>query len=135
MKPKINVISLPVRDLEKSLTFYRDGLGLPTPGINEGIIAVELDGGLSLFLIERDQFASFSTLAQAEPHISHSSVECIFSCAVDSKEEVDTILEGALNTGGSIPSPAKEEAWGYTGYFKDPDGHLWEIVCPKNRAD
>lgn len=133
MKPKINVISLPVNDLEKSLAFYRNGLGLPTPGINEGIIVIELDGGLSLFLIERNQFASFSTLAKAEPHLSQSAVECILSCTADSREEVDAILQGAARTGGSIPREAKDEDWGYTGYFKDPDGHLWEIVCPKNR--
>ncbi len=59
MKPKSVVTSLPVLNLEKSLAFYRDGLGIKTPGIEDGIITLEI-ANLSLFLIEKSEFEKYS---------------------------------------------------------------------------
>lgn len=133
MKPKTVVTSLAVNDLEKSLAFYRDGLEIETPGIDQGIIALEI-ANLSLFLIEKSEFEKYSKTGKAQAHISQSSVECILSCAFNTREEIDQILEKVEKYGGTIPNPPKEEDWGYTGYFKDPDGHLWEIVWSKNNS-
>ncbi len=130
MNPKTVVTSFPVRDLEKSLAFYRDGLGIETPGIEEGMIMLEI-ANLSLFLIEKSEFETYSKNGNVDAHISQKSVECILSCAFETKEEVDQILNTVEKYGGSVPKPAEEKEWGYTGYFKDPDGHLWEIVWSK----
>lgn len=132
MTPKSIVTSLAVTDLDTSLAFYRDGLGIATPGIDQGIITLEI-ANLSLFLIEKSEFEKYSKTGRALAHISQSSVECILSCAFNSRNEIDQILEKVEQYGGTVPNPPKEEEWGYTGYFKDPDGHLWEIVWSKNK--
>lgn len=130
MKPKTVVTSLAVNHLEKSLMFYQDGVGVETPGIEDGIIALEI-ANLSLFLIEKNEFEKYSKAGKANAHISHKSTECILSCAFETKEEIDEILSKVVEYGGNIPNSPKEEELGYTGYFKDPDGHLWEIVWSK----
>ncbi|MEX0647441.1 MAG: VOC family protein [Balneolaceae bacterium] len=130
MNPKSVVLSLPVKNPEHSLAFYRDGLGLETSGIEEGIISLEI-ANLSLFLIEKNEFEKYSKAGNLFAHLPGKAVECILSCALDSKEEVDEILKKAEANGGSIPNPPADEPWGYTGYFRDPDGHLWEIVWSK----
>lgn len=132
MNPKTVVTSLAVKDLKKSLAFYRNGLDIDTPGIDQSIIALEISN-LSLFLIEKPEFEKYSKAGGADAHISKTSVECILSCAFETKEEIDEILKKVEKYGGSIPHPPKEEEWGYTGYFKDPDGHLWEIVWSKSQ--
>lgn len=126
MKPRIDIITLAVDNLETSLAFYRDGLGLSTQGILDGEdhVAFELDGGVTLVLYPRAELARISNDAGT----MRSSVEFILSHAASSKEEVDTILDRARAAGASIPAQPQEEPWGYSGYFKDPDGHLWEIL-------
>lgn len=84
MNPRLNVITIAVGDLERSLAFYRDGLGLPT----------------------------FS-----------------LGYLVGSRDEVDELLGKAEAAGGTITDKPHDRPWGiYSGYFKDPDGHLWEII-------
>lgn len=126
MKPKINIITLAVDDLEKSIAFYKDGLGLPMEELVEGAdhIIFGLEGDLSLVLSLRSELEEFNQSNSVE-----KSSEVILSSAVESKEEVDSILKTATEFGGSIlPNQPKEYDWGYSGYFKDPDGHMWEIV-------
>ncbi len=126
MKPRINIITLAVDDVEKSLTFYRDGLGLPAPWYaGADHVAFELQPDLSLVLYPRTEVAKIANQTDA---VRRSS-ECILSHAAASKEEVDTILIRAEAAGGTLPSQPAEEPWGYSGYFKDPDGHLWQIMC------
>ena len=126
MKPKINFLTIAVTDLGKSVSFYKDGLGLPTKGIQEGHedhCLFELDRDFSLVLYRRDEFLrSTGNLPQTE-----SSAGFMISYFAESKEEVDNILQKALKAGGSQIGVAKEEAWGYTATFADPDGHHWEI--------
>jgi catechol 2,3-dioxygenase-like lactoylglutathione lyase family enzyme len=106
MRPRIDVITLAVSDLDRSLAFYRDGLGLHSPGVigtefpgdettPAGAAAMfQLEGGLILALYPRTEL-----LAQAE-------------------------AAGATLTGEPHDRP-----WGiYSGYFRDPDGHLWEVI-------
>lgn len=126
MKPRVDIITLAVDNLETSLAFYRDGLGLPTQGILDGEdhVAFELDGGITLVLYPRTELARMSN----ETGEVKSSVEFILSHAASSREEVDTILGRARSAGATIPAQPQEEPWGYSGYFKDPDGHLWEIL-------
>jgi catechol 2,3-dioxygenase-like lactoylglutathione lyase family enzyme len=131
VEPRITVITLGVDDLERSLTFYRDGLGLPT----EGIIGTEFEGGAVVFfrmnpglilaIWPRRELARESTLPLSPP----SPTELSIGHNVASREEVDAIIEQARGAGATIPAPAADRVWGgYSGYFQDPDGHLWEIV-------
>ena len=137
MKPRINVITLSVNDLHKSLEFYRDGLGLPTEGIIgaefEGSEAdaagavgfFELSGGLILALYPRTELAKDAGMADGPS----SSVEFSIGYLVDSRDEVDRILRQAEAAGARLTDVAHERPWGiYSGYFMDLDGHLWEAI-------
>jgi len=131
MKPRITIITLGVDDLEKSLRFYRDGLGLPTRGIvgkeyEHGAVAFfDLKNGLKLALWPRNDLAYDSRLSKSP----RSSTEFSIGHNVDSRDEVDTVLEQARRAGAKIVKPAQETFYGgYAGYFLDPDDHLWEIA-------
>jgi catechol 2,3-dioxygenase-like lactoylglutathione lyase family enzyme len=131
MKPRITVITLGVDHLEKSVAFYRDGLGLPTEGIigrefEHGAVAFfDLQSGIKLALWARDNLAYDSGLAKTPP----SPTELSLGHNVASKAEVDDVMAQAERAGAVIAKPAGDTFWGgYAGYFQDPDGHLWEIV-------
>ncbi|CAM5734603.1 MULTISPECIES: VOC family protein [Bacillales] len=131
MKPRITVITLGVDDLEKALEFYRDGLGLPTEGIvgkefEHGAVAFfELQSGLKLAIWKREDIAYEAKVTQAPA----SPTEFTIGHNVNSKEEVDKVLEQAEKAGATITDPAHNTFWGgYSGHFQDPDGHLWEVV-------
>ena len=126
MRPKLNIITLAVENLEKSIAFYKDGLGLITEGLVEGSdhIIFEMEGELSLVLYLRSELEEFN---QSNSDEKPSGV--ILSHATESKEEVDFILKLAKEYGGTLlPNQPKQYDWGYSGYFKDLDGHIWEIV-------
>ncbi len=131
MKPTIKVITLGVDDLEQSLAFYRDGLGLPT----EGIIGTEFEDGAVVFcnmnddlilaLYPRQALAKDAQVPLTPPSPSEFSIGHI-AC---SKQEVDAIMQQAQKAGAHITDHARDRFWGgYSGYFQDPDGHLWEIA-------
>ena len=131
MKPRITVITLGVDNLEKSLTFYRDGLGLPTEGIvgtefEHGAVAFfNLQPGLMLALWSRDNIAHDTTLDKTAP----SPTEFTIGHNVASKKEVAAVMEQARRAGATIIKPAEDTFWGgYAGYFKDPDDHVWEVI-------
>ena len=137
MDPKIFFITLAVDDLDRPLAFYRDGLGWPTEGIvgqefhdqltgADGTIAMfTLDGGLLLALYERANLAKDASLPAAPP----SSTEFSLGLPADSREEVDRLLAQAQAAGGTLTAPAHMRPFGvYSGYFTDPDGHLFEIA-------
>src|SRR6266700_7889981 len=131
MKPRITVITLGVDDLEKSLKFYRDELGLPTQGIvgtefEHGAVAVfDLQSGLKLAIWSRADIAYDAQIT----HGTHNPSEFTIGHNVGSKEDVDAVMEQATQAGARIIKPAQDTFWGgYAGYFQDPDDHLWEIV-------
>lgn len=131
MKPRINVITLGVSDLERSLAFYRDGLGLPTEGIigkefEHGAVAFfNLQAGLRLAIWPRKSISHDSGLPLGSP----SPTEFTLGHNVSSKSEVDAVMEQAKKAGAVIVKPAQDTFWGgYAGYFQDPDRHLWEVV-------
>lgn len=131
MIPRVTVITLGVDDLEKSLEFYRDGLQLPTQGIvgkefEHGAVAFfDLQAGLKLAIWNRTSIAHDTNINQSTP----SPIEFTIGHNVESKEEVNTVMEQAKNAGANITVPAQDTFWGgYSGYFQDPDGHLWEVV-------
>lgn len=131
MKPRISVITLGVDDLARSLAFYRDGLGLPTPGIvgrefEHGAVAFfDLQPGLKLAIWPRADLAHDAGIPQSD----RSATELSIGHNVRSKDEVDTVMAQAKNAGARIVKSAQDTFWGgYAGYFQDPDGHLWEVV-------
>lgn len=131
MKPRITVITLGVDDLERSLRFYRDGLGLPTQGIigiefEHGAVAFfDLQENLKLAIWPRKSISFDSGIAVCPP----SPTEVTLGHNVFSKEEVNEVMKQAENAGAKIVKKAQDTSWGgYAGYFQDPDGHLWEVV-------
>jgi catechol 2,3-dioxygenase-like lactoylglutathione lyase family enzyme len=131
MRPRLAVITLAVDDLERSLRFYRDGLGLRTPGIigqefeHGKAVFFELEGGLLLALYGREDLAWDAQAPVSKP----SPTEFSLGHNVNSREEVDRVMDEAQRAGAPIVKPAQEAFWGgYAGYFADPDGHLWEVV-------
>lgn len=131
MKPRITVITIGVDDLERSFNFYRDGLGLKSEGIigkefEHGAVAFfELQHGLRLAVWPRKSLAHDSGLPLGAP----SATEFSLGHNVSSKAEVDAVMAQVKSAGAVIVKPAQETFWGgYTGYFQDPDHHLWEVV-------
>ena len=131
MKPRISVITIGVDDLERALRFYRDGLGLRTEGIigkefEHGAVAFfDLQTGLKLAIWPRASISHDSGLPLSSPN----PTEFTIGHNVNSKAEVDTVMEQAKNAGAVIVKPAQDTFWGgYAGYFQDPDRHLWEVV-------
>lgn len=136
MQPRINIITLAVSDLDRSLAFYRR-LGLDSPGVigtefegNQATPAgaaamFQLDGGVILALYPRTELAKDANLPLGPP----ASDEVSIGQLVGSRAEVDALLAEAEAAGATLTDGPHERPWGiYSGYFRDPDGHLWEII-------
>lgn len=131
MQPRITVLTLGVDDLETSLRFYRDGLGFATEGIigkefeYGAVVFIDLQPGLRLALWPRKSIAHDTGLSLAPS----SATELTLGHNVASKEEVDSVIALAQKAGATIVKAPHATFWGgYSGYFQDPDRHLWEIV-------
>jgi hypothetical protein len=115
-----------VRDLARSLAFYRDGLGFPTHNYkpDEGIVFFALQGTW-LALYPRDMLADDATVA--EDGAGFTGVTLAHNTAT--KEDTDAVYAEALAAGGKPVKPPQDVSWGgYSGYFADPDGYLWEVA-------
>ncbi len=131
MKARITLLTLGVDDLERAVAFYRDGLGLPTDGIvgtqfEHGAVAFfELERGLKLALWPRKSLAHDTNLPVRKPAVT----DLCIAHNVGSKAEVDDVMEQARRAGATIVKLPHDTFWGgYSGYFQDPDQHLWEVV-------
>lgn len=137
MDPRINVITLAVEDLDRAVRFYRDGLGLETPGVvgteftgddanPAGAVAMfQLQGDLILALYPRTELAKDANLRPGPP----GSGEFSIGHAVADQAGVGALLAQAEAAGASLTGVPHERPWGiYSGYFRDPDGHLWEVI-------
>jgi hypothetical protein len=131
MEPRFTVLTIGVDNLERSLHFYRDGLGLSTEGIigkeypHGPIVFIKLNHNMQLALYPRKDLAWGANI----PPTPASPSEFSIGYNVRKKEEVDTMMDFARKAGAVIVKPPHHAFWGgYSGYFQDPDGHLWEIV-------
>jgi catechol 2,3-dioxygenase-like lactoylglutathione lyase family enzyme len=124
MKPRISMITLGVEDLERSVRFYRDGLGFPQ---------MESPPEVAFFTLNGTWLGLYGRAALAEDagvSAEGSGFEG-FALAhnVTSEAEVDRVIDQALAAGATLAKPAQKVFWGgYSGYFRDPDGHLWEVA-------
>jgi catechol 2,3-dioxygenase-like lactoylglutathione lyase family enzyme len=130
VRPRFHVLTLGVADLERSLAFYR-ALGFES----EGIIGTEFPGGTAAMFelengvilalygrgdLEADANATFDAPGRGEFSIGH---------LVGSRDEVDRVLAEAVAAGATLTEEPYDRPWGiYSGYFRDPDGHLWEVI-------
>ena len=124
MKPHISMITLGVRDLAASIKFYEEGLGFPRMESLPEVAFFTLNGTW-LGLYEREALAEDATVS-AEGHGFES-----FSLAhnVQSEADVDEVISQAIEAGATLVKKPQKVFWGgYSGYFKDPDGHLWEVA-------
>ena len=131
MKPRITLLTLGVDDLERSLRFYRDGLGFPTRGIvgtefeYGAVVFIEMQPGFGLALWPRESLERDTGLAIAPPGATGMSI----GHNVASAHEVRSVMDLARAAGAVIVKEAQDTFWGgYAGYFQDPDGHLWEVA-------
>ena len=124
MKPRISMLTLGVRDLEKSIRFYEQGLGFPRMASPPEVVFFTLNGSwLGLYgreALAQDAGVSPQGSGFAGITIAHN---------VASEAAVDELMEQAISAGAQLVKPAQKVFWGgYSGYFADPDGYLWEVA-------
>lgn len=128
MDPRISIVTLGVDDLDRSREFYRDGLGLPEKE-NDGNIAFYELQGTWLALYPWDELADDATV---DPDGSGFRGVTIAHNA-ESRDAVDDVMQEAEDAGATIVKEAQDVFWGgYSGYFSDPDDHLWEVAWNPN---
>jgi uncharacterized glyoxalase superfamily protein PhnB len=125
MRQKINVITLGVKDLQKALDFYEKGLGWKKSSASQDDIAFFQLGGIVLGLYPRKLLAEDATVNEKGTGFSGITI----SYNAKSEKEVDEVLKQVEELGATIIKPGQKVFWGgYSGYFKDLDGHLIEVA-------
>lgn len=125
MDRRLNIITLGVTDLARSIRFYRDGLGWQLSKVSNAHIALIPMGGIILALYGRESLAEDAQ----QPPPGSGFAGFTLAQNVASKEAVRAALEKAQAAGGTILKPAQDVFWGgYSGYFADPDGFAWEVA-------
>ena len=128
MEPRISLITLGVSDLDRSLKFYRDGLGFPTTWAAERGVIFFKNGGTALALYPFERLAEdVGEAFMGQPRAKFAGITLAHN--VREKAQVDAVLKLAERAGGRIEKAAGDTFWGgYSGYFSDPDGYLWEVA-------
>jgi catechol 2,3-dioxygenase-like lactoylglutathione lyase family enzyme len=128
MEGRISIITLGVKDLDRSIKFYKEGLGLDTSAEYGAEIAFFKTAGTCLALYPLDKLAKeFPDRAVSIGNAQGSPITLAHNTR--SKDEVEQVLAQAEAAGGTIIKPAQLVFWGgFSGYFQDPDGHLWEVA-------
>ncbi|MEL7611630.1 VOC family protein [Vreelandella titanicae] len=126
MKPKISLITLSVHDLQRAIRFYREGLGLPEHETDSDEVAFFKMEGAWLSLFPREALSRDIGIADDAPS-GFSGITLAHNVA--SQAAVDQVLEQAVAAGAELIKPGEEVFWGgYSGYFRDPEGHYWEVA-------
>ncbi len=125
MQPAVSLITLGVTDFNRSLQFYRDGLGWPTAAKENDPVAFFQLNNIILGLWSREELAKDARIPDTKPGFGGMSI----AHNVGSEKEVDDVLATAKHAGAKILKSAEKVFWGgYSGYFADPDEHLWEVA-------
>ncbi|NGP17239.1 VOC family protein [Devosia aurantiaca] len=130
MKPSISIITIGVDDLERAFAFYRALFDIADDqiGAGEDHVAFFFDDDFSFVLFPRDQIAATA----GKPESLEGTPGFVLSHRAESAEEVDTILSRVLVAGGAIITPGTESEWGYSAYFEDSEGNVWELMATKS---
>ena len=124
MKPRISMITLGVRDLSAAVNFYEQGLGFPRLDSPPEVAFFSLNGTW-LGLYGREALANDANVSADGQGFESFTL----AHNVHSEEEVDEVMNQAIVAGATLVKQAQKVFWGgYSGYFKDPDGHLWEVA-------
>ena len=124
VEQRVSLITLGVTDLSRSRDFYERLGWKRSMAKAEGIVFFQL-GGIAFSLYPRDELAKDANVS-SDGH-GFSGITLAFNTRT--REEVDSVLDQAANAGAKIVKPAQEAFWGgYSGYFADPDGFLWEVA-------
>lgn len=124
MQPRISMITLGVRDLATSVKFYEQGLGFPRMDSPPEVAFFTLNGSW-LGLYGREALAEDAQVSAAGSGFAGFTL----AHNVHSEAEVDALIREAVNAGATLVKHPQKVFWGgYSGYFRDPDGHLWEVA-------
>ena len=124
MQPRISMITLGVRDLARAIRFYEQGLGFPRMESPPEVAFFTLNGTW-LGLYGRDALAEDATVPAAGSGFAGFAL----AHNVDSEAQVEAVIQQAVDAGATLVKPAQKVFWGgYSGYFADPEGNLWEIA-------
>lgn len=125
MEPRISLVTLGVKDLQRAVRFYRDGLHWPVSSAGGGEIFFLRTAGVVLALFPRHLLAADANVPDGRPGFGGITL----AHNVATREEVDMVLATARAAGATIIKPAEQAPWGgYSGYFSDPDGYPWEVA-------
>ena len=125
MEQRVSLITLGVSDLARARRFYEEGFGWVPHHKTQGDVAFYQLPGMALGLFPRTELLKDATLPEDTP------AGVIMSIAINARsiEEVDAIFAEAIKAGATVAKQPETVFWGgYSGYFRDPDGHLWEVA-------
>ncbi len=127
MKPSISIITIGVDDLERAFTFYRALFDLPDEQIapGEDHVAFFFSDNFSFVLFPREQIAQ---TAGKDAAIG-GTPGFVMSHQAGSPAEVDEILRQVLIAGGAVIMEGTQSEWGYSAYFEDSEGNVWELMA------
>lgn len=127
MKPSISIITIGVDELERAFAFYRALFEIADEqiGAGEDHVAFFFDDAFSFVLFPREQIAQTAGKDVAIP----GTPGFVLSHKADSAEAVDAILDRVLVAGGSVITPGTQSEWGYSAYFEDTEGNVWELMA------
>ena len=124
MEQRLSLVTLGVADLARSARFYEDGLGWRRGTDDEGVVFFQMPGTI-LSLYPRAALAEDVGVAE----LASAPAAVTLAYNTRSRDEVDELIAKAVSAGASLVKAAKDAFWGgYSGYFADPDGHLWEVA-------
>ncbi|MHA6730788.1 VOC family protein [Devosia sp. A369] len=127
MKPSISIITIGVDDLERAFAFYRTLFDISDEqiGAGEDHVAFFFDNDFSFVLFPREQIAETA----GKDAVVAGTPGFVLSHQAASAIEVDDILDKVLVAGGTIITPGTESEWGYSAYFEDSEGNVWELMA------
>jgi predicted lactoylglutathione lyase len=124
VEPRVSFVTLGVEDVARSRAFY-ESLGFRASRASEASVTFFDGGGIVLALFGREALAEDAGLSGSRPGFAVVAL----AHNVQNEAEVDSVLAEAVAAGGQLLRPGKKAVWGgYSGYFADPDGHVWEVA-------